>query len=83
MELKKKYNISFSVRKIAFIYLIAPTDFTNDQNNLSGVIWGYIDTLSKNASTITLETLLSSLIYKISLRNLVRIGLLRYQEKNV
>ena len=31
-------NISFSVSEIYFVYLMAPIDFTNDQNALRGVI---------------------------------------------
>ena len=37
-----KNNISVSVIKISFIYLIIPIDFTNDQNAMSWVTLGYI-----------------------------------------
>ena len=39
-------NISFSVSKITFIYLMAPIDFNNDKNTMRGVIWGYIYSLN-------------------------------------
>ena len=35
----------FSVSKISFIYLMAPTDFTNEQNTLCRVSLGYSYTL--------------------------------------
>ena len=37
-----KNNISVSVIKISFIYLIIPIDFTNDQNAMRWVTLGYI-----------------------------------------
>ena len=37
-----KNNISVSVIKISFIYLIIPIDFTNDQNAMLWVTLGYI-----------------------------------------
>ena len=37
-----KNNISVSVIKIFFIYLIIPIDFTNDQNAMRWVTLGYI-----------------------------------------
>ena len=45
---------------------MAPIDFTNDQNTMRGVTEvTFTHLISKYASTIKLETLLSSLLYKI------------------
>ena len=41
-------NISFSVSKIYFVYLMARVDLTNHQNFVRGVIWGYIYTININ-----------------------------------
>lgn len=41
----------FSFSKIYFMYLMAPTDFTNDQNTIHKVIWGYIYTFKINVYT--------------------------------
>ena len=41
MELKHeetRNSIFFSVRKFSFIYLMTPTDFTNDENTMHSVI---------------------------------------------
>lgn len=38
-------NISFTISKFTLIYLIVSIDFTNDQNAMHRVIWGYNYTL--------------------------------------
>ena len=65
-------NDIFSVSKISSLYLATPIDFTDDQNNVRKVIWGYIYTLTIRIR-IKDETLkfFTSLLYKQPLRNVM------------
>ena len=58
-----KNNNSSSVSEISFIYLMAPIDFTNDQNTMREVSEASLtDQISKYASRVTLETSLPLLL---------------------
>ena len=53
-------NISFSLSKIYFTYLMTPTDFTNDKSTIGRLIWGHIyikyNTSKFISSTVIQET---------------------------
>ena len=56
-------NNSSSVSEISFMYLMAPIDFTNDQNTMREVSEASLtDQISKYASRVTLETSLPLLL---------------------
>ena len=56
-------NMSFIVSKISLIYWTTPINFTNDQNTMHRVIWGYIYTFTIKIRKKKPETFLFSLLY--------------------